>query len=282
MTKKITTLVSVCSAKDVDVWSIAAFYIIKNIAVDRYFLFVPDDEIALFRQKTPKNFEIIGDRSLCGSLIDDLRIRIAGKVENRIGWYLQQLVKLCALYMFREDDLVIIWDADTVPLKPISFVSKEGKILHYSGTEYNRPYFDTIWRLLGMERKVGYSFIAQSFAMKGTWIDHFVKYVETHNGKHWKTAILDAIDFEHGTSFSEYETLGTFATNFFQTEMSRSPGRWYRFGNSAIGSVRNLEHPANLRRLADYDFVSFEAWDAPKAGFTAALRRIKRRFKIFI
>lgn len=275
MSQRSITVVSVCSSKDIEVWSVAAKYITRNVPAGRYYLFVPDHEITLFREKTPAVFEIIGDRSICGDLIEDLRARIAGKAEDRFGWYLQQFVKLFALYLHKEDDLVVIWDADTVPLKQISFVADNGHILHYSGNEHNKPYFDAIERLLGLKRVVNYSFIAQSFAMKGSWLRAFFDEIEQSHHKPWPSAILDAINFEQGAGFSEYETLGTFVAHRFCAEMVHNDTPWLRFGNRTIGSVHNLTDPTARQKLTQYDFVSFEAWDTPAPLWKTALRRIK-------
>lgn len=270
------TVFSVCSSKDIDVWAVAAQYIQKNIKADRYFLIVPDHEITLFREKTPEAFGIIGDRSICGSLIEDLRIRISGKAEDRFGWYLQQFLKLSALYLHREDDLVVIWDADTVPLKPLSFRAESGQILHYGGQEHHKPYFATIERLLGLKRAVPYSFVAQSLAMKGSWLQAFFDEIEHRHKKPWPEAILDSINFSEGSGFSEYETLGTFAASNFGAEMLRIRSNWSRFGNRVIGSVHNLSDTEAREKLEIYDFVSFESWDSAPRLWSALVRRLKR------
>lgn len=277
MSQGSTSVISVCSSKDIDVWRVAAGHIAQNLAADRFLLFVPDHEIALFRAQTPEVFEIHGDRAICGDLIDDLRARIAGQAEHRFGWYLQQFVKLKALWLHRADDLVVIWDADTVPLKQISFLAENGRILHYAGRERNKPYFRTIERLLGLKRAADYSFVAQSLAMKGRWLQAFFDEIEQRHGKPWAHAILEAIDFREGAGFSEYETLGTFAAHRFGPEMLRSDSDWFRYGNQAIGSVHNLSDPEARRKLEKYDFVSFEAWDTPVPLWMSALRGIKRR-----
>lgn len=275
MTYQNTTLISVCASKDLEVWSIAAQYICRNISANRYCLYVPDDEIALFKARTPENFEIVGERSICGDFIEELRACIEGKAEDRFGWYLQQFLKLFALHLHRADDLIVIWDADTVPLKPISFGVGAGQVLHYSGREYNRPYFDAIEQLLGMKRAVNYSFVAQSLAMKGEWLRSFFDEIEHRHGKSWQNAILDVIDFDQGAGFSEYETLGTFSAHRFGPEMLRSRSSWHRFGNRTIGSVHNLTDVAAMQRLAKYDFVSFEAWDKPEPMRKTLFRKIK-------
>lgn len=283
MSQKTISVVSVCSSKDIDVWSVAALNICKYIPATRYYLYVPDHEVGLFREKTPSLFEIIGEQAICGDLIDNLRERIAGKAEDRFGWYLQQLIKLMALYVHQADDLIIIWDADTVPLKRLSFATESNQIIHYAGSERNKPYFDAIERLLGMEPAVNYSFIAQSLAMKGAWLKIFFDEIEQRHGKPWPTAVLDSIDFHQDAGFSEYETLGTFAARRFGTEMIRSGSEWNRFGNRDIGSVFELANPTARKKLAKYDFVSFEAWDTPDIWDTPgpiwrrALRELRGR-----
>lgn len=46
-------------------------------------------------------------------------------VSNRIGWYLQQYLKLgVALHIPDLSDYYLVWDADNIPVKPIKFFTE--------------------------------------------------------------------------------------------------------------------------------------------------------------
>lgn len=61
---------------------------------------------------------------------------------QRIGWIFQQLLKLYAFYVIPDvtDDLLIL-DADTVFLYPVSFIDEDGNALYNVGTEFHASYF---------------------------------------------------------------------------------------------------------------------------------------------
>ena len=87
---------------------------------------------------------------------------------SRFGWYLQQFLKLSALQKFNQEP-VIIWDADSVALNPISFFRPDGGIEIYTSDEYHLPYFELIDRLLRMDKRVPFSFIAQCLPVPAGW-----------------------------------------------------------------------------------------------------------------
>jgi hypothetical protein len=89
------------------------------------------------------------------------------------------LVKISAAAS-RDDDVVLIWDGDTVPLKRIEFVTREGLLMYYKSSEYHKPYFAAIKRLIGLDKVVDYSFIT----------------IEARSGCDWIRSIISSIDFD--------------------------------------------------------------------------------------
>ena len=64
--------------------------------------------------------------------------------ENRIGWYYQQALKLIfALKQNQRGTNVVMWDADTIPLRKINFFNGNRSFLYGSLLEYHTPYFKT-------------------------------------------------------------------------------------------------------------------------------------------
>ena len=80
--------------------------------------------------------------------------------DKRAGWYFQQFLKLGYARVCTEK-AYIVWDADTVPVRPISFQNEQGQYLFNVRPEYNKPYFDTMKTLLGLEKCQEDSFIAE-------------------------------------------------------------------------------------------------------------------------
>jgi hypothetical protein len=262
MTEMIKNVISVCELKDIKVWSISNNYILKNIEASNYTLIVPDSQIDEFRKVTNSKFRIIGELSITGNVKEILQQKISNHKTERFGWYFQQFIKLCALEMESGDDVILIWDADTVPLKNLNFFDSDGCLIHYSGNENHSPYFKNINNLLKMKKENKYSFIAQCIAVRANWAKDFFQHItENNNNKDWKTAIIDSIDFSQESGFSEYEVLGTFITHKFSEDTARTTNRWIRHGNRLIGGIQNLEAESSVGKLSPYDFASFELWD---------------------
>lgn len=275
MVEIIKNVISVCEIKDIKVWSVSNNYILQNIEALNYTLIVPDNQIKDFSKVTNSKFQIIGELSIAGDVKEILKSNIDKFKPERFGWYFQQFIKLCALDNESGDDIILIWDADTIPLKKINFIDNNGSLIHYSGSEYHLPYFKNIKYLLGLKKEKNYSFIAQCIAVRANWSKDFFQYIAEYNRKDWKSAIIDSIDFSQDSGFSEYESLGTFITHKFPEETVRTSNLWFRHGNRLIGGIQNLESEASLQKLSPYDFVSFELWDEKSSFMQRVWNKIR-------
>lgn len=258
----ISKTISVCSAKDLSTWLVASKYIVENINSNEYIVVVPEVDVDIFKKYSPSKYQIINESILIGSLSVDLKLKFNSDNLYRYGWYLQQFIKLAALSMAQDNELFVIWDADTIPLKKINFTAN-GKVGYYYGIENHAPYFDLIYSMTGLAKIVNHSFIAQCFAIKGAWFKEFVEYLERRHNLSWTDVLMGYINFHEPSGFSEYETLGTFLTHTHINDIYLIPNKWMRRGNSLIGNVSNLETKTSQFLLKPYDFVSFEGWDRP-------------------
>ena len=258
----ISKVLSVCTERDISTWRTVAPYIIENIDAERHHLLVPDLQAPTFRAITPKSIEVLPESVYLGHRnIEWLKSRLPQQYHFRAGWYLQQFIKLEAASDGKPDDLNLIWDSDTLPLKPLSFITPTEEIIYYQSIEHHAAYFELIRKVLSMEKIVQFSFIAQCFPTKAKWVAELFSAIEIKSGQHWIDEILSGIDFADGCGFSEYETLGTYLTHTHLQHMRVTHAKWQRLGNSLIGGIENLT-PEKARNLAfDYDFISFENWD---------------------
>jgi len=266
-TPQLDVVISVCCLRDAKTWQITSGFIVQNIHAKQYKVFVPDGEVEAFRAISALPFQVVGESIYTKDFAQKLRKCLPEKIQDQFGWYLQQLIKLTALSQCNEDQFALIWDADTVPIKPLHFIDEAGKLIYYKSDEFHPPYFLTIDKLLGLKKIVNFSFIAQSFVMRGLWMKQFINAIEARHGIAWVDAILEAIDFQEGNGFSEYETLGTFITHTYPAKIHFTDRQWLRWGNSTIGDVAFLKLKSSLKKLKQYDFVSFEKWDRMKPYF---------------
>lgn len=266
--------------RDAQTWKIASTYIVRNIAAKHYKVYVPDAEVDLFKDISTAPFQVIGESIYTNQFASEIKGRLSKKVVGQFGWYLQQLIKIAAVKDCHPSETVLIWDADTIPLRLLTFVDKQGRLQYYQGYEYHHPYFETVMRLLHLSKKVRFSFIAQCFVMKAAWVQEFCAEIELRHHKSWVAALLDTINFNEGNSFSEYETLGTFISHRHGNEVSYIDRKWLRLGNSSIGHPAFLTPKLIASELSEYDYASFEKWDKAKPYFLRVV--LPYFFKVYL
>lgn len=256
---RINNIISVCIARDIEVWKISSVEILKNIESDLYTLIVPTKDLQLFKKNTPKEYQIHPEDMY---ISESTRILLKKKNKERFGWYFQQFIKIEALKNIKKDEIFVIWEADTIPLKKIIFF-KSKKILFYKGNEHpHKPYFDLIKKSFSYNRMIKYSLIAQCLAFKGVWMKSFFNYFIKNHKVNWKIFFINNIDFIEKSGFSEYETLGTFFYKNFGKNIKIIKNNWCRLGYSEVGSLNSFYFQKE-KLSKKYCFISFENWDTP-------------------
>ncbi|MDH6504736.1 DUF6492 family protein [Polynucleobacter sphagniphilus] len=264
---KLDKLICVCCKRDAVTWKVASKYIAQNIDADKYQVYVPDHEVDFFSSISDKAFNVIGESIYTKSFAQTIKSRLPLAIKDQYGWYLQQFIKLSAAKDSEASEIVLIWDADTVPIRKLNFIAEDGRLIYYKGEEHHKPYFSFIKRLLGLDKQVDFSFIAQCFVMRASWLQEFCAEVERKSGLNWVDALLNTIDFAEGNGFSEYELLGTYFSHTHWDSMCFTEQKWLRLGNSTVGHVNFLNQKWIDGPLREYDYLSFEAWDRMKPYF---------------
>lgn len=278
----IARVISVCSAKDLDTWIDAGKRIVQFIDANEYLIIVPDHEVGLFEKISGPPYRIVPESTYVGDLKDRLKNLLPPENQDRIGWYLQQFIKITAAkdqtLNGNLEDVVLIWDADTIPLKRLDFINKSGKLIYYQGAEQHTPYFEFIGRAFGLKRENEFSFIAQCFPAKIAWIQEFCQQLESSAGVGWIEAVLMYLDHTQRAGFSEYESLGTFIWSRYRNEVVSISNLWERNGQKLLGKPSQLNEVEWLGLSLAYDYISFEAWDNNK-GLRSKWRTYKNRLK---
>jgi hypothetical protein len=186
---------------------------------------------------------------------------------------LQQFIKIEAAKNIKKDDIFVIWDADTIPLKKIIFY-KSKKILFYKGLQpKHKPYFDLIEKTFLYDKNLKYSLIAQCMAFKGAWIKSFYNYFIKKYKVNWKIFYINNINFREQSGFSEFETLGNFFYKNFKNDIKFLKNNWCLLGYSEIRSLKNFQF--QKKKLSKkYFFISFEKWDNQMFQFKRFFQKI--------
>jgi len=192
--------------------------------------FIPEDSILPFRR-------------------EDIRYEAGGL--DRSGWLFQQFLKL---YLDRVSDQshVLALDADTVLLKPQVF-EIDGRTLLLHSDEHHQPYFDAYERLIGNPAPTPLSFVAHQALFSCRRLRELRDFLAARHAKTWFMAILDSIDRNEVSAFSEFETYG-------QWMMQRHPAEVFReyWFNTSLPRGRLAQIPS-LEQQGVERSVSFHA-----------------------
>lgn len=203
------------------------------------------------------------------NLIDGLTFSNIGhllkkhKEDISIGWYYQQFLKFAFGISKYADKPYLTWDADTLPIAPLSFYEGEHPLFTIK-TEYNPNYFVTIERLLNIKKKNNFSYIAEHMVFIPQIVSRMLKDIEKSNisGNHWFEKIINAGDYSTTLpTFSEFETYGTYINTYYPELYHLRHLNTFRHGGLLRG---RWVSDKLLRKLSfDVDTISFEITDMP-------------------
>lgn len=183
------------------------------------------------------------------------------------GWYLQQFLKMGFALSSYAKKQYLIWDADTFPLKPLSFY-ENGKFLITAKTEYHIPYFKTIHKLLNLDKTADYSFIAEHMIIDVNIMRNLTDAIMQSDvpGSTWYEKIIQALDVKEEDkfskfAFSEFETYGTFCLQYHPNIFVTRDLKTFREAGKLYGRGVTKKQLQLLSK--QYDTASFEARYAP-------------------
>jgi hypothetical protein len=165
---------------------------------------------------------------------------------DRRGWLFAQLLKLHA-DQITGSRFTLCCDADTVYVRPRVFLTPSGRqILEASQREYHRPYFQAYSRLTGLSPVSAVSYVAHQMLFDARVLGALREHVTRLHGSSFSEAVLECVDRDELSAFSEFETYANFlvsrvgpsgvvATPFCNREMSRAQAE--AFLNRSRGRV---------------------------------------------
>lgn len=236
----------------------------SNLPINNIYLICDISSVSL-SSDNPRIILIDESKVIKYPIIKDLLIsRIEdSEIENRTGWYLQQFLKM-EYARLCEDEYYLLWDSDTIPLKPIQLFDKNGKPYLDYKTEYNKPYFDTILRILpGYSKEFKGSFIAEHMLIKTSYMRELLDAIEANNtisGKYFYEKIINSISIKDifYSGFSEFETYGTFVHKRYPNKYIYRKWKSLRYGGLFYHST-DLKKSYVIKWLSSYyDSISFE------------------------
>jgi hypothetical protein len=137
----------------------------------------------------------------------------------RLGWYYQQLIKLCLYdYLPTAAAHVLLLDSDVILRKPIRFFTDDGKTCFAPSDEYHEPYFTHMNRLIpGLTKITPYSGVSHHMMTAREHLQSLLTHIERIHGRPAWIAILEhvAVADHGGSGMSEYEILFNYCLTHF-------------------------------------------------------------------
>jgi hypothetical protein len=270
-------IIAACRACDAPVLEIAARHLKEYMPASKLSVVAPNKDCRQIRSRLgPAPRVIAEDEFIPGMTLGQLRLLQVPHFPQAAGWYFQQLLKLQFAFIEPEDDYYLIWDADTVPLRPMSFFDAEGRMLLTRAIEYHAPYFETYRRILGEEPNREFSFIAQHMLVQKSIAREMLARIEQHvaGGGNWPWKIMRTLPDTGDNLFSEYETYGHYVKNHHPERVAIVERPWRR--EYKLSLTRGAPSDSEINALASrFEYVAFEK---PSKGWWQLAKAMRARF----
>jgi hypothetical protein len=219
-------------------------------------LVVPSSQRDAFLNLQDKDLEILADEDILPSPTKkEIEARL-GALGWRAGWYLQQFIKL-GYSRIVEADRYVIWDADTVLIRPMPFFVR-GVAQIGAAKEYHAPYFRTYEKIVGSKPVLPHSSISQYMPIHCKVARDLLDHIEERSGKPWVEAILSCLPCEQMSEFSEYETYANYASCYFKHTLNVRMMKWFRYGSEVFDLAGGGNNETIESYFNGYTYVAFE------------------------
>lgn len=266
-------IVTACRRADFPVLRRTVAGLRKFVPFQRLYVITARQSIRTLQRLLPDDVEFLDeDEQIPGMTLLSLRNLSLPGFPKGAGWYFQQLLKYSFGFRRQEDDYYLIWDADTIPLRPLQFFDASGRMLFTTAKEQNPYYFENYRRLLRESPQQEFSFISQHMVVQKSILREMLGRIESNfaGNESWGWKIMRNLEGNISNLFSEYETLGHFVKAHYPERAAFRELSWLREG--ALGTYR-VPSQAYLDRLShDYHFAAFEVRQMPLRRFVRYVR----------
>lgn len=275
-------ILTTCKGRDLPILEITARKIWQMLPCRALFVVAPGRDCPAIRKSLGSAANVIPEDDFIPTMtIARLKRLNLPNFPQAAGWYFQQLLKLQFAYFDPAEDYYLIWDADTIPLKPMSFFDADGKMLLTKAAEHHAPYFETYRNLFGTEADRGFSMIAQHMVVQKSIAREMLARIEqrVEGPDTWPWKIMRSLPKTGDNLFSEYETYGHYVKHHHPDRVRFVNRNWRREAGSNQGCALPTE--ADLKALAnEYEYAAFErassGWQRWGRRLAGDLRRILR------
>ena len=151
-----------CRAADLPILQLTLQRLRRFVPLRRAHVITASTNLAKFRRRLGSDVDFHDEDALIPEMtLSRLKQAPLPGFPKSAGWYFQQLLKFAFAFQNSREDYFLIWDADTVPLRPLEFFDESGRMLFTIADEWHEGYFNTYRKLLRQEPRREFSFISQ-------------------------------------------------------------------------------------------------------------------------
>lgn len=274
-------IVSACLARDLPVYRNTFRSLRRHLPEAEIHVITRREDFNLFRAACGSDLVLWDEDQIVENMtLSQLMQYPKPFLKKRSGWYFQQFLKFSFVNVANDhDEHYLIWDADTVLLRPLNFFDAAGRPFYTAAKEHHLPYFTTFESLFGKSAQREFSFISQHQIIHKATLRKMLAEIETRNpdSKNWAWAIIDNIKGEGISLFSEYETYGHYLKLNSENAYAVRHLKWTRHGEKWAG------YPPSPKRLEEmsrnFDYAAFEFRNSKLNRFLRRLRRLKMKIQ---
>lgn len=229
-------------SKDFKMLGMAVKSIRNNIMhkIDNIFIVAPKGEIEKFCKN--ENCVFVDENTILPITKSDINYAPCG--QSRAGWLFQQLIKLYSDKISNKK-YILISDSDTIYTQPQSFIHDD-KVQFDCSNEYWDPYFQTYKKLINLDKRVPLSFVAHHMLFDREVLETLRDEIECRCKNIWYNAIINSLDVNENSSFSEYETYANYY--YFNNPDKVCFRYWYNTQSSYRIFSKIIKKPKTLKQ----------------------------------
>src|ERR1700678_3704037 len=119
-----------CRGRDLITLQYAVEHLRKHLAPEKIVVATAHDNFRAFEKALGADVELVDeDKLIPGMTLAGIRRLPIQYFPRAAGWYFQQLLKYAWCFQNAAAGHYLVWDADTIPLKPLDFFDGEGRML---------------------------------------------------------------------------------------------------------------------------------------------------------